>query len=109
MSKEMSVANNFGIAGVVYSQIKTMSPWAMAAWGAKELVVLKDGIQFKSSGMVKNKGIIQVKLNGSDLYDVTFGKVRKYKEINNYGYKQIKKVTNVFVEDLIDTIDEMVG
>ena len=103
MSREMSVANNFGIAGVVYSQIKTMSPWAMAAWGAKELVVLKDGIQFKSSGMVKNKGIIQIKLNGSDLYNVTFGKVRKFK------YKEIKKVTDVFVEDLIDTIDEMVG
>ncbi len=99
----MSVADNFGIAGVVYSQIKTMSPWAMAAWGAKELVVLKDGIQFKSSGMVKNKGIIQVKLNGSDLYDVTFGKVRKFK------YKQLKKVTDVFVEDLIGVIDEMVG
>ena len=99
----MSVADNFGIAGVVYSQIKTMSPWAMAAWGAKELVVLKDGIQFKSSGMVKNKGIIQVKLNGSDLYDVTFGKVRKFK------YKEIKKVTDVFVEDLIGVIDEMVG
>ncbi len=99
----MSVADNFGIAGVVYSQIKTMSPWAMAAWGAKELVVLKDGIQFKSSGMVKNKGIIQVRLNGSDLYDVTFGKVRKFK------YKQLKKVTDVFVEDLIGVIDEMVG
>ena len=99
----MSVADNFGIAGVVYSQIKTMSPWAMAAWGAKELVVLKDGIQFKSSGMVKNKGIIQVKLNGSDLYNVTFGKVRKFK------YKEIKKVTDVFVEDLIGVIDEMVG
>lgn len=99
----MSVADNFGIAGVVYSQIKTMSPWAMAAWGAKELVVLKDGIQFKSSGMVKNKGIIQIKLNGSDLYNVTFGKVRKFK------YKEIKKVTDVFVEDLIGVIDEMVG
>ena len=103
MSKEMTAANNFGTAGVVYSQIKTMSPWAMAAWGAKELVVLKDGIQFKSSGMVKNKGIIQVKLNGSDLYNVTFGKVRKFK------YKEIKKVTDVFVEDLIGVIDEMVG
>ena len=109
MSKEMSAANNFGIAGVIYSQIKTMSPLAMVSWGTKELVVLKDGLQFKSSGMVKNKGIIQIKLNGSDLYDVSFGKVRKYKEINNYGYKQIKKVTDVFVEDLVDTIDEMVG
>jgi hypothetical protein len=53
--------------------------------------------------MVKNKGIIQIKLNGSDLYDVTFGKVRKFK------YKQLKKVTDVFVEDLIGVIDEMVG
>ena len=91
------------VAKTVHSQIKTMSPWAMAAWGAKELVVLKDGIQFKSSGMVKNKGIIQIRLNGSDLYDVTFGKVRKFK------YKQLKKVTDVFVEDLIGVIDEMVG
>ena len=91
------------VAKTVHSQIRTLSPWALPAWGAKELVVLKDGIQFKSSGMVKNKGIIQIKLNGSDLYDVTFGKVRKFK------YKEIKKVTDVFVEDLIGVIDEMVG
>ena len=91
------------VAKTVHSQIKTLSPWALPAWGAKELVALENGLQFKSSGMVKNKGIIQVKLNGSDLYDVTFGKVRKFK------YKEIKKVTDVFVGDLIDTIDEMVG
>lgn len=97
------------VAKTIHSQIKTMSPWAMASWGTKDLVALENGLQFKSSGMVKNKGIIQIKLNGSDLYDVSFGKVRKYREINNYGYKQIKKVTDVFVEDLIDVIDEMVG
>ena len=103
MSKEMSAANNFGIAGVIYSQIKTMSPWAFYRWGTKQLVALENGLQFKSTGMVKNKGLVQVTLNGSDLYDVTFGKVRKFK------YKELKKVTDVFVEDLIDTIDEMVG
>ena len=91
------------VAKTVHSQIKTLSPWALPAWGAKELVALENGLQFKSSGMVKNKGIIQVKLNGSDLYNVTFGKVRKFK------YKEIKKVTDVFVEELIDVIDEMVG
>ena len=91
------------VAKTVHSQIKTLSPWALPAWGAKELIALENGIQFKSSGMVKNKGIIQVKLNRSDLYDVTFGKVRKFK------YKEIKKVTDVFVGDLIGVIDEMVG
>ena len=91
------------VAKTVHSQIKTLSPWALPAWGAKELVALENGFQFKSSGVVKNKGIIQIRLNGSDLYDVTFGKVRKFK------YKEIKKVTDVFVEDLIGVIDEMVG
>ena len=90
------------VAKTVYSQIKTLSPWAMPAWGAKELVDLKDGIQFKSSGMVKNKGIIQVKLNGSDLYNVTFGKVRKFK------YKEMKKVTDVFVGDLVNVVGELI-
>ena len=90
------------VAKTVYSQIKTLSPWALPAWGAKELVALENGLQFKSSGMVKNKGIIQIKLNGSDLYDVTFGKVRKFK------YKEIKKVTDVFVGDLVNVIGELI-
>ena len=91
------------VAKIILSQIKTLSPWALPAWGAKNLIDLGTGLQFTSSGMVKNKGIIQIKLNGSDLYDVTFGKVRKFK------YKELKKVTDVFVEDLIGVIDEMVG
>jgi hypothetical protein len=92
------------VAKTILSQIKALDAWSLGAWGAKDLVALEDGLQFKSSGMVKNKGIVQIKLNyGKDLYDVSFGKIRKYE------YKEIEKVTDVFVEDLVNVIDEMVG
>ena len=91
------------VAKTILSQIKALDAWSLGAWGAKDLVALENGLQFKSSGgMVKNKGIVQIKLNGLDLYDISFGKIRKYE------YKEIKKVTDVFVEDLVNVIDEMV-
>ena len=91
------------VAKTILSQIKALDGWSLGAWGAKDLVALENGLQFKSSGMVKKKGIVQIKLNGSDLYDVSFGKVRKFE------YKEIKKINDVFVGDLVDIIDEMVG
>ena len=91
------------VAKTILSQIKALDAWSLGAWGAKDLVALENGLQFKSSGMVKNKGIVQIKLNCSDLYDVSFGKVRKFE------YKEIKKINDLFVGDLVDIIDEMVG
>jgi len=43
------------IAKTILAQIKTIDPWAMNAWGAKDLVGKESGLQFKSSGMVKRK------------------------------------------------------
>ena len=53
--------------------------------------------------MVKNKGYITITLNGNDLYDVTFGKVLKFE------YKELVRVEDVFVENLVETVDNMVG
>jgi hypothetical protein len=91
------------IAKTILSQIKALDSMALWAWGAKDLVAMEDGLMFKSSGMVKNKGKVIIKLNGRDLYDVTFGKIRKFE------YKELARVEDVFVEDLISTIDGMVG
>ena len=92
------------IAKTILNQIKTIDPAAMMAWGAKELVARNDGLQFKSSGMVKWKGIVVVKYNeGTDLYDIEFGKIRKYE------WKVSKTVQDVFVEDLVNQIDLVVG
>lgn len=91
------------VAKTILSQIKTLDSMALWAWGAKDLVAMEDGLMFKSSGMVKNKGKVVVKLNGKDLYDVTFGKIRKFE------YKELARIEDVFVEDLVATIDGMVG
>jgi len=91
------------VAKTILSQIKTLDRMAMCAWGAKDLVGMEDGLMFKSSGMVRNKGKVMIKLNGNDLYDVTFGKIRKYE------YKELARVEDVFVENLVETVDKMVG
>ena len=91
------------VAKTVLSQIKASDKMAMFAWGAKNLIDIEDGLMFNSSGMVKNKGYITITLNGNDLYDVTFGKVLKFE------YKELVRVEDVFVENLVETVDNMVG
>jgi len=92
------------IAKTILSQIKTIDPWAMGAWGAKELVAKESGLQFKSSGMVKWKGIVSVNyIAGADHYDVEFGKIRKYE----YKVNEVKK--GVYAPELVDVIDNYVG
>ena len=92
------------IARTILSQIKTIDPMAMFAWGAKEMVDMGDGLKFKTSGMVKWKGYVYIKYNqGTDLYDIDFFRIR------NAEIKMVKQVTGVFVEDLVNIIDEVVG
>jgi len=91
------------IARTILSQINVLDKMAMCAWGAKDLVGMEDGLMFKSSGLVRNKGKVIIKLNGNDLYDVTFGKVLKFE------YKELVRVEDVFVENLVETVDNMVG
>ena len=92
------------IAKTILQQIKTIDPWAMGAWGAKNLVAKNDGLQFKSSGMVKWKGIVQVIYDEVlDLYNVEFGRIRKYE------YKIDKKLNGVYADQLVEVINNQVG
>jgi len=64
----------------------------------------ESGLQFKSSGMVKWKGIVSVNyIAGADHYDLEFGKIRKYE------YKVTKKVEGVYADQLVELIDGVVG
>lgn len=92
------------IAQTILSQIKTIDPRATWAWGAKELVNMGDGLKFKTSGMVKWKGYVYIKYNeGTDLYDIEFFRIR------NCEIKCDKGITDIFAEDLVRIIDEVVG
>lgn len=92
------------IAHTILSQIKTIDPRATWAWGAKELVNMGDGLKFKTSGMVKWKGYVYIKYNeGTDLYDIEFFRIR------NCEIKCDRGMTDIYAEDLVRVIDEVVG
>jgi len=92
------------IAQTILSQIKTIDPRATWAWGAKNFVDMGDGLKFQSSGMVEWKGHVYIRYNeGTDLYDIEFFRIR------NAEIKPVKGVTDVFAEDLVRVIDEVVG
>ena len=91
-------------AQIILSQIKTLDPRALWAWGAKDLMNMGDGLKFKTSGMTPWKGYVYVKYNsGKDLYEIQFFRFRKME------VKYDKVVEDVFAEDLVSVIDGFVG
>jgi len=91
-------------AQVILTQIKQLDRMAMGAWGAKELMDMGDGLKFKTSGMVRWKGYVYVKYDRRlDLYHIDFFKIRQAE------IKYTKRIDNVFVEDMVRLIDEVVG
>lgn len=91
------------IATIIRDQIKAMDFWALGAWGAKDMIALSKGLSFKTSGMVAWKGTVTIVLDeAKNLYTVKFTRLRKMKVIID------KVVNDVFVEDLINVIDEQV-
>ncbi len=91
-------------AQTILSQIKTLDPMAMFAWGAKDLVNMGDGLKFKTSGMTPYKGQVYIKYNeGRDLYEIQFFRIR------NAELKMDKIVEDVYAEDMVGIIDNFVG
>ena len=91
-------------AQTILSQIKTIDAWALCAWGAKDFVVMEDGLKFKTSGMTPWKGHVYVKYNPvPDLYEVQFFRLRKSQ------VKMDKVVEDVYAFDLVSVIDKLVG
>ena len=91
-------------AQTILSQIKTIDAWALCAWGAKDFVVMEDGLKFKTSGMTPWKGHVYVKYNPvPDLYEVQFFRLRKSQ------IKMDKVVEAVYAFDLVSVIDKFVG
>lgn len=92
------------VAQTIRQQINAIDRMAFFAWGVKEMVANTNGLQFKSTGMAKWKGWVDVKYNeGTDLYDIDFFRIRAG------VLKMDRKATDVFAEDLVRVIDSQVG
>jgi hypothetical protein len=92
------------VAQTIRQQINTIDRSAFMAWGVKTMIANTNGLQFKSTGMCRWKGWVDVKYNeGTDLYDIDFFRIRAGKLIMD------RKVADIFAEDLVATIDAQVG
>lgn len=77
----------------------------IAMIGAKNLLSHEDGLSWRMpSGFAKDKiNYVKVTLNGMDLYDITFGYIR------GLNYKIVRELNDVFVEDLIPSVERETG
>ena len=94
------------VGKTILSQIKSIDKWALQAWGAKDFVTSKDGIQFEVRGS-KHRGRVIIALNRNDLYDIEIGKV--VSKQGSIDWKSIKKIKNIGVENLVSTLDNLIG
>lgn len=105
-----------GIAKTIRSQIVATDKMALTAWGARNFVFLSEikigntwfrgGLQFEVNGL-KFQGIIQIRLNGSDVYEIEA--IQKTQTRKN-GFVQHSKITvehikDVFCDELVDELD----
>jgi len=74
-------------------------------WGAHNYANIEDKLfRFKVQGRLF-KGLVWIGVNGLDLFNVYFSTGRRSE---NGCYKLVDKIENVYIEDLIETIDKKV-
>lgn len=91
-----------GVGRTVIDQINKLDKDAGLRWGRKNVVYHKDGVSFDTSGYVKWKGKVIIRLNRNDTYDIKMGKL---KGVNMTGVKEFKDVP---VENLVQVISSIV-
>lgn len=92
------------IGATILGQINTLDARAMMAWGAKDIVYMRSGLKFKTSGLVKRKCYVYIRYDaGLDLYNIQFARIRKGEWIVDY------ELPLVFADGLVDHIDGYVG
>jgi len=92
------------IAQTIVKQLKTADAWAMASWGANELIALEDGLQFKVKGSnIKSGGRVQIRLNAADTYDIRLIRVR------GSSVKEVGSADGVYADQLVDILDGLIG
>ena len=91
------------IAQTILSQIRTIDPRATWAWGAKDFVNTGKGLQFRTGGLAKHKGLVHVKYNeAEDLYDIDYLKIKKGVPTVVHYQK------GIFADNLVNVIDMVV-
>jgi hypothetical protein len=74
-----------------------------AMTGAKNFVAIENGVQFKIGRNSKSINTVIIRLNGRDLYDVEFGRTRKYE------FKVVNRIEDAYNDMLKDLFESNTG
>ncbi|MCP4526652.1 MAG: hypothetical protein GY833_12175 [Aestuariibacter sp.] len=101
---ELDSSRNKAIAETILKQLRTLDKWALGSWAARDFIAIDSGIQFRVRGTkVKVGGMVQITLNGRDLYDI------KLLTIRGVNVKTKAEVNDIFVDSLVDALDSVIG
>lgn len=107
---------NKQIAQTIWEQMKTMDGNLCMCMGVHKLQVIDNGVQFKVNGS-SFKGLVQITLNGADLYDISFVKLarKQNKQAMAYGVRTfdispevVESYKDVFVDEMMDVLERTV-
>lgn len=94
---------NIEIAKEIYSQMRILDMNLVMCMGVQKLVAVDRGLQFRVNGL-SFKGIVEIKLNGGDLYDISFIKPARGKN----PARVLETINDVFAEDMMAFLESKV-
>ena len=104
------------IAKTILEQMKAMDMNLLMCMGFQKPVALERGLRFKVNGF-SHKGLVEITLNGADLYDVKLIKLSRKQNQTAKALGVIKfdlhsevveLIEDVFVEDLMPILESKV-
>jgi len=97
-------SENVQIATTIRNQLYGIDRLAMMCIGANQFVAIERGLMFKASGAkIRRGGRAKITLNGLDLYDIEVIRV------NGTSIKTVKKVENVYFDDMTTVLSDIFG
>jgi len=100
--KDYLTEANDRVGKIIINQINALDKWALASFGAKNYISSPNSLTFDVRGS-KFRGRITIKLNRQDLYDIEYGTIRNME----YTVKHTDK--NIYVDQLVNTLDNFIG
>jgi hypothetical protein len=102
MKRRRRNPHDLSVAKEILRQLKMFDPVALMAWGFQKPSGDEYSLTFRVNGAKVGHAFVTIILNGKDLYDIEVYKIRTTQK------KMIKRVEDVYAEDMVDVIDHIV-
>lgn len=107
---------NKEIANTIWQQMRLIDSNLCMCMGVHKLIAIENGLQFSVNGL-SFKGLVQITVNGADLYDVRF--IKPVRRQNNVAkelgvklfdttYETKFEINDVFVDELMEILEQKI-